>query len=153
MPPVLVHAMMGVTQSDQLLQMMGSNLIVSNVRGSPVPLYIAGVRMETMYPMSIIAQGMGVNFTCVSYADSVDFGVAIDPEMFPQPWDIADGLQVVIEEYLALAEKKAEKKARRSAKKKMAAKKKKAAKSKASTKKKAASTKQFRAKPKRPHKT
>jgi WS/DGAT/MGAT family acyltransferase len=154
MPPVLVNTLMNISQSDQMLQMMGSNLIVSSVRGSPIPLYIAGVRMETMYPMSIIAQGMAINFTCISYGDNVDFGVAIDPEIFPQPWDLADGLQVAAEEYLALAKKKVEKKARKALKKavkkkekaakKKAAKNKVAAKSKAAPKKKAAGTTQTR---------
>jgi hypothetical protein len=80
--------------------------------------------------------------------------VAIDPEIFPQPWDLADGLQVAAEEYLALAKKKVEKKARKAVKKavkkkekaakKKAAKNKVAAKSKAAPKKKAAGTTQTR---------
>jgi diacylglycerol O-acyltransferase len=105
MPPLMVTAMMGMTSPEQTSQMLGSNLIVSNVRGSNKPMYIAGARLETMYPMSIITPGMGINFTCVSYADQVDVGVTIEPELIPDPWEIIDGLGSALEEYLGLATK------------------------------------------------
>jgi len=105
MPPLLVNAMVNTTPAEMAPQMMGANLIISNVRGSSMPLYIAGVRMETMYPMSIITPGLGINLTCVSYADNVDFGVAVEPDLVPQPWDIIDGLAASLQEYLALAGK------------------------------------------------
>ena len=107
MPPLLVNAMASATPAEVAPQMMGANLIVSNVRSSPVPLYIAGALMETVHPMSIITQGIGINFTCVSYADSVGFGVTIDPELVPHPWDIVDGVDAALQEYIALAGKAA----------------------------------------------
>jgi WS/DGAT/MGAT family acyltransferase len=106
MPPLLVNAMVNITPPDQAPGMMGSNLIVSNVRGSAKPMYVGGARMATMYPMSIITPGMGINFTCVSYVDNVDFGVTIEPELFPEPWAIIDGLDEALAQYLAIAAKK-----------------------------------------------
>jgi diacylglycerol O-acyltransferase / wax synthase len=121
MPPLMVSAMMSVTSPEQTSKMLGSNLIVSNVHGSDKPMYIAGARLETMYPMSIITPGMGVNFTCVSYVDQVDVGVTIEPQLVPDPWTIIDGLHSALREYLRLAKKAArrpaKKSARRSAKK------------------------------------
>lgn len=105
MPPWMVTAMMGITPPEQSAQMIGSNLIVSNVRGSDHPLYIAGARLETMYPMSIITRGLGINFTCVSYQEQVDVGVTIAPELVPDPWEIVDGLDEALAEYKALAQK------------------------------------------------
>lgn len=105
MPPLLVTAMMGASSPEQTLQMLGSNLIVSNVRGSNKPMYVAGARLETMYPMSIITPGMGINFTCVSYTDQVDIGVTIEPQLVPDPWEIIEGLHRALAEYLALAAK------------------------------------------------
>jgi diacylglycerol O-acyltransferase len=107
MPPWMVTAMMGLSGPEQAAQMLGSNLIVSNVHGSDHPLYIAGARLETMYPMSIITRGMGVNFTCVSYAGKVDVGVTLAPELVPDPWQIVDGLAGALKEYRALAGKAA----------------------------------------------
>ena len=57
LPPWMVTVMMGATQPEQAATMLGSNLIVSNVHGSDHPLYIAGARLETMYPMSILTSG------------------------------------------------------------------------------------------------
>ena len=106
LPPWMVTAMMGVSSPEQASQMLGSNLIVSNVRGSDRPMYVAGARLDTMYPMSIITPGMGINFTCVSYVDQVDVGVAIEPQLVPDPWHIIDGLQRALDQYLGLAGKR-----------------------------------------------
>jgi hypothetical protein len=107
LPPVLVGAMVRLVQAEQAPKMLGANLIVSNVRGSTEPMYIAGARMETMYPMSIITHGMGLNITCVSYADNIDFGLCIEPELFPRPWDLFDGIGEALTEYLQLAKESA----------------------------------------------
>jgi WS/DGAT/MGAT family acyltransferase len=106
MPPILINTMMEVTTPEQALQIMGANLILSNVRGSPDPLYIAGVRMETMYPMSVIMHGAGLNITCLSYTDQIDFGVTVAPDLVAEPWSIIDGLEVALSEYMALTRKK-----------------------------------------------
>ena len=106
MPPWVVTAMMGVTTPQQTTQMIGSNLIVSNVRGSDQPMYVAGARLETMFPMSIITSGIGINFTCVSYNGHVDVGIAIEPQLVPEPWSIIDGMQDALKDYLQLARKK-----------------------------------------------
>lgn len=105
MPPLMVSAMMATTSPEQTAQMLASNLIVSNVHGSDKPMYVAGARLETMYPMSIITPGMGLNFTCVSYTGQVDVGVTTAPELVPEPWEIIDGLYLALGEYLALAAK------------------------------------------------
>ena len=101
MPPILISSVMGSLPSEQAPQIIGANLIVSNVRGMPVPMYIAGARIENMYPMSIITAGMGINFTCVSYNNSMDFGIIVDPDQVPDHHSIADGLEIARKEYLA----------------------------------------------------
>ena len=102
MPPILISTMMESLPAEQAPQILGANLIVSNVRGSPVRMYIAGARMENMYPMSILTAGMGVNFTCVSYLDSMDFGIIVDPDLMPHSETITSRLEGALIEYLAL---------------------------------------------------
>ena len=102
LPPLLITAMVNNTPPEQATAMMGANFVISNVRASDKPMYIAGARMATMYPMSIIMSGMGINVTCVSYAGNVDFGVTIDPDMFAEPWSIIDGMEQALSDYLAL---------------------------------------------------
>lgn len=50
------------------------NVTVSNVPGPPEPLYFAGARIEAMYPLSIVANGLALNITLFSYAGQVHFG-------------------------------------------------------------------------------
>jgi WS/DGAT/MGAT family acyltransferase len=52
-----------------------ANLIISNVPGPQVPLYLAGMRMEAYFPVSAVAHGLGLNITIVSYDGSLDFGL------------------------------------------------------------------------------
>ena len=69
------------------------NLIVSNVRGAPVPLHFAGARLDALYPMGPIADGMGLNVTLLSYRDGLDFGFTTCPDLVPDPWRLVEALQ------------------------------------------------------------
>ncbi|MFT7722562.1 MAG: wax ester/triacylglycerol synthase family O-acyltransferase [Roseateles sp.] len=52
-----------------------ANVLISNVPGPPVPLYVCGARMAHFYPVSIPYHGSALNITVQSYAGSLDFGV------------------------------------------------------------------------------
>lgn len=51
------------------------NVAISNVPGPTVPLYMAGARMVSFYPVSIPSHGMALNITVQSYAGSLEFGL------------------------------------------------------------------------------
>ncbi len=51
-----------------------ANVVVSNVPGPQVPLYAAGARMGTYWPLSIPEHGLGLNLTVMSYAGAMGFG-------------------------------------------------------------------------------
>ncbi len=59
------------------------NVIVSNVPGPPVPLYMAGAKLESHYPASVIMDGVGLNITVLSYLDRLDIGIVGDRELAP----------------------------------------------------------------------
>jgi len=75
-----------------------ANATVSNVPGPPIPLYLAGGRIEATYPVSIILPGIGLNVTVVSYLDRVDFGFTVDPDLVPDPWYLSLGIPLALEE-------------------------------------------------------
>jgi hypothetical protein len=50
----------------------------SNLRGSPMPLYLAGARIQASYPFGPRA-GAALNVTTLGYCDSLDIGVNVDP--------------------------------------------------------------------------
>jgi WS/DGAT/MGAT family acyltransferase len=77
------------------------NLVISNVPGPRIPLFCAGARLEAHYPVSVIADGVGLNITVMSYLDHLDFGIVADREMVPDVWSMIDGLR---EELAALTE-------------------------------------------------
>jgi diacylglycerol O-acyltransferase / wax synthase len=107
LPPLLVNALIRMTPGDRVAGMMGSNVVVSNVRGSTTPMYIGGARMTALYPMSIIAPGGGMNITCGGYADGIHVGITIEPELVPEPWLLVDGLEKALQDYLTVTRKSA----------------------------------------------
>ena len=70
-----------------------ANLAISNVPGPQVPLYLAGARMRTFHPISIIMHGMALNITVQTYAGSVDFGIVGCPRAVPHVHDLAAALE------------------------------------------------------------
>jgi hypothetical protein len=62
----------------------GVDFTTSNVPGAPVPVYLAGARMDAQIafgPMS----GAASNVTLVSYLDDLNIGVNLDPAAVPDP--------------------------------------------------------------------
>ena len=52
-----------------------ANVTISNVPGPQVPLYLAGARMEGLYPLSIVVHGVALNITVQSYRGQLCFGL------------------------------------------------------------------------------
>lgn len=67
------------------------NAVVSNVRMPSVPFYIAGARIESAIPMSVLAPTQGLNITAISYCDEIYFGITADPRLVTDPWMLAEG--------------------------------------------------------------
>ena len=80
---------------------MVANLAISNVPGPSVPLYMAGARMISFHPLSIVIHGLALNITVQTYAGSVDFGIIGDRQAVPQIEQLAQALQ----DAFALAQK------------------------------------------------
>jgi len=79
-----------------------ANLAISNVPGPQVPLYLAGARMLTFHPLSIVMHGLALNITIQTYAGRVDFGLIADRKAVPQLQALADALEAAFEEGRAL---------------------------------------------------
>jgi diacylglycerol O-acyltransferase len=67
-----------------------ANLIISNVPGPREPLYLSGGVVKHYYPVSGVAEGMGLNMTVQSYLDNLDFGLISCRELVPDLWDLCD---------------------------------------------------------------
>ena len=79
-----------------------ANTIISNVPGSPVPLYLAGARLEALYPISAVTHGIGLNITVMSYCGGLDFGIVADHDLVNDAWAIAAALREAQAELVGL---------------------------------------------------
>jgi diacylglycerol O-acyltransferase / wax synthase len=77
------------------------NAVVSNVQGPPLELWVAGGRVEAVYPMGPLLPGAGINVTCLSNMGNVDVGILVDGATVPEPWRIAEALPDAVATLLA----------------------------------------------------
>ena len=70
-----------------------SNVAISNVPGSPLPLYLAGAKMLDYYPVSIVVHGVALNITVQSYMGQLCFGLIACRRAVPDVRDIAVAMQ------------------------------------------------------------
>jgi len=77
------------------------NLILSNVPGPPIPLYLAGARLVGLYPLGPIMDGAGLNVTVLSEEDRVGFGVITCPDLVTEVWDLVDAIPTALGELVA----------------------------------------------------
>ncbi len=77
------------------------NLVISNVPGPHIPLFLAGARLDAVYPMGPVLEDAGLNVTVISYLDHVDFGFMVAANLMPDVWDLAAAVEPA---YLELRE-------------------------------------------------
>ena len=82
-----------------------ANLIISNVPGPQVPLYLAGMRLEAYFPVSAVTHGLGLNITIVSYDGSMDFGLLAARSAMKDVRRFAGHVEDAYEELLRTTEK------------------------------------------------
>jgi WS/DGAT/MGAT family acyltransferase len=68
------------------------NVTISNVPNAPFPLYIDGREMVGNYPISIVAHGVGLNITLVSYNGALDFGITACASALPDPQTLVEAM-------------------------------------------------------------
>ena len=79
-----------------------ANVTISNVPGPTVPLYMAGARMLTNYPTSIVVHGVALNITVQTYDESLEFGLIACGRAMPEVAELARHVQAAFDEFQAL---------------------------------------------------
>ena len=74
-----------------------ANVTISNVPGPQVPLYLAGAKMEGLYPLSIVVHGVALNITVQSYMGQLCFGLIACRRAVPDINELATQLNRAME--------------------------------------------------------
>lgn len=74
------------------------NLVVSNVPGPQMPMYIAGAKLLAQYPIMPIAETMGLSIAVTSLAGTMAFGITADWDVLPDIDFLADSVEEALVE-------------------------------------------------------
>ena len=72
------------------------NLVVTNVPGPQLPLYLLGHEMVDFVPMVPLAPGQGLGVAIMSYNGRIGFGLTGDWDALPDLDDLAGDLRAAI---------------------------------------------------------
>ena len=70
-----------------------TNVTISNVPGSRVPVYLCGAKMTDYYPLSIVVHGIALNITVQSHVDQLCFGLIACRRAVPDVHELGAHLQ------------------------------------------------------------
>ncbi len=79
-----------------------ANVAISNVPGPKVALYMAGAKMLTYYPVSIVTHSLGLNVTVQSYNGNLDFGLIACRKAMPDLPELAKHMMAAHRELMKL---------------------------------------------------
>ncbi len=79
------------------------NLVVSNVPGPPVEVQIAGARLDELFSVGPILQGIGLNLTVWSYEGRMSFSALACPDTLPDLHVLTGFLRDALEELRSAA--------------------------------------------------
>jgi WS/DGAT/MGAT family acyltransferase len=79
-----------------------ANVAISNVPGPTVPLYMAGAKMLTNYPTSIVVHGMALNITVQTYNETLEVGIIACARAMPEVAELAAHIETAFVELQGL---------------------------------------------------
>ncbi|MEI2703414.1 MAG: wax ester/triacylglycerol synthase family O-acyltransferase [Baekduia sp.] len=79
------------------------NLIVTNVPGPQVPLYVVGRQMQDVFPIAFLPRNHGLAVGIMSYNGQMNFGLLADYDVVADVDEIAFGIREALDELVGLA--------------------------------------------------
>jgi WS/DGAT/MGAT family acyltransferase len=94
-PPTLLAQAARINFSTRLF-----NLIVTNVPGPQLPLYVLGRELEDVFPVAFLPQDHALAIAIMSYNGGINFGLLADYDSMEDVEEIADGVSESIAELI-----------------------------------------------------
>jgi hypothetical protein len=79
------------------------NLLVTNIPGPQMALYVLGHRLRAVFPVAFLAGDRTLAVACMSYDGAVNFGLLADFDAVPDLPVVAAGIEESLAELVALA--------------------------------------------------
>jgi diacylglycerol O-acyltransferase / wax synthase len=98
-PPTLLAQASRLNFSTRLF-----NLIVTNVPGPQIPLYMLGRELEDVFPVAFLPANHALAVAIMSYNGKVHFGLLADFDAMEDVGLVAEGIEAEVRELLAAAE-------------------------------------------------
>jgi WS/DGAT/MGAT family acyltransferase len=83
------------------------NLIVTNIPGPQIPLYVLGRKLEDLFPVAFLPKEHALAIAIMSYNGGIDYGLLADYDAMPDVDVIAEGIDDALAELLDAARGKA----------------------------------------------
>jgi WS/DGAT/MGAT family acyltransferase len=107
-PPALTARAARVVFATGLLHRLPPfNLVISNVPGPNIPVYLGGAKLLAHYPVSVLTDGLGLNITVIGYLGQLHFGLVACRELVPDIDVLAGYLADELDLLLKAAEERA----------------------------------------------
>ena len=90
------------------------NLIVTNIPGPQMPLYVLGRKLEDLFPVAFLPKDHALAIAIMSYNGGIDYGLLGDYDALPDLDTIADGIDAALGKLLEAARGKRARPARQS---------------------------------------
>ncbi len=82
------------------------NLIVTNIPGPQLPLYVLGRQLQDLFPVAFLPEHHALAIAIMSYNGQVDLGLLADLDALPDLNVIAEGIEESLQELLTAARRK-----------------------------------------------
>ncbi len=79
------------------------NLIVTNIPGPQMPLYVLGRELQDLFPVAFLPEDHALAIAIMSYNGGLDYGLLGDYDAMPDIELIADGIAASLQQLLAAA--------------------------------------------------
>ena len=80
------------------------NLIVTNIPGPQIPLYVQGREMQTVFPIAFLPKDHALAIAIMSYNGQMNFGLLGDYDAMPDIGVVGEAIQSSLAELMTLAQ-------------------------------------------------